>query len=261
MFLFYLKKNFCDGWDNAGQLIIVNLILLVYTCAAFFLNALAGAWGNAFGLLVFTFTCGIFGILVTAYGEHAAAIASFETRPLRDYFSGIKNCAKDGFLFGCLCSIIFSACAIGIPGYLSMKSTFGFFLAVILFWVGVISALALQWFIPLRSIMHNNFKKCLKKCFIIFFDNTFFSILVGIYTLVMLPLSLFLFFLVPSAAGILLAQTNALRLRLYKYDYLEQHPELTKEEQKDIPWPELLEEDKECLGHRSLRSFIFPWKD
>ena len=127
MFLFYLKKNFCDGWDNAGQLIIVNLILLAYTCAAFFLNALAGAWGNAFGLLVFTFTCGIFGILVTAYGEHAAAIASFETRPLRDYFSGIKNCAKDGFLFGCLCSIIFSACAIGIPGYLSMKSTFGFF--------------------------------------------------------------------------------------------------------------------------------------
>ena len=64
----------------------------------------------------------------------------------------------------------------------------------------------------------------------------------------MIPLSVFLFMLLPAPSGILLAQTNALRLRLYKYDYLERHPELqTRSERKDIPWDELIREDKEIL--------------
>ena len=50
--------------------------------------------------------------------------------------------------------------------------------------------------------------------------------------------------------------------RLYKYDYLEEHPELTtKKERRHIPWEELIYEDRETLGPRKLKSFIFPWKD
>ena len=262
MFLFYLKKNFYDGWDNVGQMVVVNLIILLYSALMFFAVGAASNLNTGLGFLVFVASCAGFAILVMAYGENAVAIANYETRSVKEYFSQIKSCAKDGFLFGALCGILISACFIGIPGYLSFKTTLGFILAVILFWIGVISLLALQWFIPLRSLLHNDFRKCLKKCFIIFFDNTFFSILVAFYTFLMIPLSVFLFFLIPSAAGILLAQINALRLRLYKYDYLEQHPELTtRDEQKDIPWDELIREDKECTGTRSLRSLIFPWKE
>ena len=110
--------------------------------------------------------------------------------------------------------------------------------------------------------MHNDFKKCLKKSFIIFFDNAGFSVFMLLYNTVLLAMSVFLFFLLPSAAGITLALTNALRLRLYKYDWLENHPELkTRKEQKNIPWDELLQNDKDMVGHRSFKSFIFPWKE
>jgi hypothetical protein len=55
---------------------------------------------------------------------------------------------------------------------------------------------------------------------------------------------------------------NALRLRLYKYDYLEAHPEIkTAKERRIIPWDELIQEDKDALGPRSFKSFIFPWKE
>ncbi|QTQ11170.1 hypothetical protein HRI96_02545 [Treponema parvum] len=262
MYGFYLKKNFCDGWDNAGQLIIVNLVIILYAVLAFFVLTLVAPLNSALGMSAFIVACGGAAILVTAYSEHAYRIACFETIPISDFFSAIPKCAKDGFLFGVLCGTLGSACFIGIPGYLSMKNPVGLVLGAMLFWLGIIGALSLQWFIPLRAAMHDDFKKCLKKCFLIFFDNTFFSIFVGIYTFLLFLLSFFLFFLIPSVSGILLAQTNALRLRLYKYDYLEQHPELkTRSERKNIPWDELIAQDKETLGPRRFRSFIFPWKD
>ena len=66
----------------------------------------------------------------------------------------------------------------------------------------------------------------------------------------------------PSFAGILINKANALRIRLYKYDYLEEHPEIkTKKERNYIPWDELIQDDKDALGPRKLRSFLFPWKD
>ena len=47
-----------------------------------------------------------------------------------------------------------------------------------------------------------------------------------------------------------------------KYDYLEEHPELkTKKERKQIPWEELLYDDKETLGPRNFKSFFFPWRE
>ena len=84
----------------------------------------------------------------------------------------------------------------------------------------------------------------------------------ALYTIVLLTASTVLVFLMPSFTGITLAQINALRLRLYKYDWIEQHPELTsRKDQKNIPWKALLQQDKETLGPRNIRSFIFPWKD
>ena len=63
-------------------------------------------------------------------------------------------------------------------------------------------------------------------------------------------------------AGILIADTNALRVLLYKYDYLEEHPELkTRSQRRQIPWNDLLAEDRDILGPRPIRSFLFPWKD
>ena len=65
-------------------------------------------------------------------------------------------------------------------------------------------------------------------------------------------------FLVPGVATILLFYQVAFKLRLYKYDYLETHPNARP---KDIPWADLLYTDRERVGPRSLRGMIFPWKD
>ena len=72
--------------------------------------------------------------------------------------------------------------------------------------------------------------------------------------------------IIPGLNGILLSSTNALRLRLYKYDWIEKmsenDPDFEKNRDKrnEVPWDELLAEDKESLGPRKLSSFLFPWK-
>jgi len=45
---------------------------------------------------------------------------------------------------------------------------------------------------------------------------------------------------------------------MYKYDYLEAEADADR---KHIPWDELLYEERESVGNRSLKNMIFPWKD
>ena len=40
---------------------------------------------------------------------------------------------------------------------------------------------------------------------------------------------------------------------------MEENPNLSPKEFKKVPWDELLAEEKNILGPRSLRSFFFPW--
>ena len=137
----------------------------------------------------------------------------------------------------------------------------GIFFASCVFWLVFIAALSLQWFLPVKVLLKNDFKIALKKCFYIFFDNPGLSLFLFFYHCALAVLSVFLLGAAPGITGILLSLTNALRLLLYKYDYLDSHPEITGKERRKIPWDELLRNDRETLGPRTLRSFIFPWKD
>ena len=103
--------------------------------------------------------------------------------------------------------------------------------------------------------------KCLKQCFILFFDTAMFTIGIFFHNIILLLLTVVTFGLVPGINGITVSTTNALRLRLYKYDWLEENDAFNDiEKRRNIPWDELLEEDKESLGPRKLASFLFPWK-
>ena len=83
-----------------------------------------------------------------------------------------------------------------------------------------------------------------------------------LYSAVLIIITPFLAFLAPGFSGLLLAWNNAFRLRMYKYDWMEQHPEIPiQTARKQIPWDELLAEDRETVGSRSIRNLIFPWKD
>ena len=263
MFGFIIKKNFCDGWDNLLSVVFTNILLLFVGLGLVYLNLLALNVHLSLILLSFPISCIVLSILIFAYGDSAAKIANFEGIRIVDYFKNIPAVLKDATIFGLLFSLFVILSVICFEFYFIEHRTMGYaFIGAIILWLDVFVLLALQWFIPIRSLMKNNLKKCLKKSFIILFDNTGFTIMIALYNLVLLILSIFFIGLVPAMTGILISCTNALRLRLYKYDYLEEHPELTtKKQRKNIPWEELIYEDRETLGPRKLRSFLFPWKD
>ncbi len=269
MIWFFIKKNFCDGWDNLLWLMAFNLICLgvgvgVYYGMGFIVSISTIPEWLAVALSIVFLAAGVFilSTLLFSVSDICAKIADFKSSSYKEVFTGLKNTWKDAILFSLVMTLLIILGVIAIPFYLRMGGLFGVFLASLVFWMLCICLLSLQWFLPLRSQLHGNFRKTFKKCFIIFFDNAGFSVFMFFYTLILAVLSVFLAFLVPGFAGIALAQNNAFRLRLYKYDWLEQHTDLTpREARKHIPWGELIAEDRETLGPRTFKSFIFPWKD
>lgn len=264
MFFFILKKNFCDGWDNLISVVITNLVFLFAGIGLVLLNGLlVKPESTIITILAFMFSMIVLSILTFAYSDSAAHIANFEGIRIVDYFKAIPGVLKDATLFGIMNSLVIMVSNFSIRYYIfEMKSMVGFAFGCIMMWVLFFYILAMQWFIPIRGLMHNNFKKCLKKSFIILFDNTGFTLAIALYNLILLALSILCIGFFPSMSGILIGNTNALRILLYKYDYLEEHPELkTKKERRQIPWEELIFEDRQLLGPRKLRSFLFPWKD
>ncbi len=261
MYLFFIKKNFYDGWDNMLSLIVINLVIMTVSLG---LLSLIYALQQSVPLVIALII--LFGIVISiltlASGEVASSAANFGSAHIADFFRAIPLCIADGIRFGLILSVVGTAAYVCIPFYFAQKTLPTMFIGSMFVWLVVFTLLSLQWFVAIRSLMHNDFKKCLKKCFIVFFDNIWFSLFTVVYNFFLLALSVFLFGLLPSVAGITLAQVNALRLRLYKYDYYEAHPELkTPKEKRYIPWDELLQNDKETLGPRSFKSLIFPWKE
>lgn len=273
MFGFIIKKSFCDDWDNLLSVVIVNLIsvtiglLLLLLCANItpVIKDLDENTLVPFFIMIGALLIGsiFISIINFAFGELAAEIANFNGIRLVDFFKAIPGVLKDAVLYGIMIAVMIIISLFCLDFYfLKMQSLAGFFIGSLFLWVDLFLILSLQWFVPIRSLMKNDFKKCFKKCLLIFFDNTGFSILMAIHNLVLIAASVFLVGFFPSFAGIMIAKTNALRLRLYKYDYLEEHPELqTKAERSKIPWDELIYDDVEALGPRKLRSFLFPWKE
>lgn len=262
---FVLKKNFCDGWDNLLSLVVPNVFMVMIGLGLWVMMGTLGSLDNIIiSLLAFIFAFGIMMIFVFAYSDNAVRIANFGMGPIKNYFANILPSIKDGFLFGAICGIVACLSSVGLPYYIhlfSEGSKIAILFAACVFWFTLISILSLQWFIPIRAIMKNDFKKCLKKCFIIFFDNPGVSLFMAIYHIFLAAISIFLLGCAPGFTGILLSLTNTFRILLYKYDWLEEHTEYSNRIRVKIPWDELIAEDKETLGPRSFRSFLFPWKD
>ena len=275
MFVFFLKKNFCRIWDNFFHTIFVNFPMMVISILAyFFCSRMAGIQeGTPLGSLTFMISviisCMIWGILFLAEGENAASISKYDTPKFKTFLTQIPHCIKDGILLGLCQAILILAVLISIPYYFkvwkpldgSEGSMTGLVMMACVFWVVIIASLALQWILPIRSLMHNKFRKCLKKSFIIFFDNPLFSIGVALVNLLNLALTLVSMGILDGPATMAITSTNALKLRLYKYDWLEVNPGLTKSQRKHVPWDDLLVKEKRLLGKRTFRSFIYPWKE
>ena len=258
---FFIKKNFFDGWDKLLSLVFPNLLIFAFVVGGYFLADVALNLSLLISILVLgIFWCGT-SIAIFAFGSCAAEIANFKSVTFKDWLKNFPSVWKDGLIFGLITGILATLGAITIPFYLQMEGMIGLFLAALVFWFLFVCALAFQWVLPIRSLMNNDLKKCIKKSFIIFFDNPGFSLFMFLYTIFLVVLSIAFFMIAPSFCGIVLAHTNGLRLRLYKYDWLETHPDASPAEKKHIPWKELVAEDRENVGPRTLKNFIFPWKE
>ncbi len=275
MFGFFLKKNFCDIWDNLFHTIAVNLVIVAagFLC---FVGVVMSAYlpgaesfGNIYTLLAIGLMAVVVSILIFAEGENAAKIVNFEGVKISKFFKNIVPSIKDGALFGLFITLLVAVSMVSIPYYFriwvpadgSRGSMIGLVMMSIVFWFVVISILALQWFLPIRSFMHNGFGKCLKKSYIILFDNMLFTVGVGLVNLVNIAIMIFSMGVLNGPASMAITTSGALKLRLYKYDWYEVNPGMTKEQRRDVPWQELIEKDKRILGPRKWKSFIFPWKE
>lgn len=275
MFKFFLKKNFADVWDNLFHFVFINFLLIVVgvlsVLGLFGLNALPlDDMKRSMVIMAGIFVVSaIFHVFVFAEGSNVGNVSNYGASKVGSFFSNILPSMKIGIQYGLLVAGFLCVALVSIPYYCRMwiptdgsKGSFlGLIFMSLVFWLEVISLLSLQWFIPIRNLMHNNFIKCLKKSYIIFFDNVWFSIAVAFINFLNVLITIFTLGLIPGISGLQLTVTNALRLRLYKYDWYEVNPGMTSKQRKDVPWDELIAADIQALGPRSWKSFIFPWKE
>lgn len=275
MFGFLFKKNFFDIWDNMFHVLGINV---VYT-----LLMLGGIYGFLgifqldiadnkkillIGLAILIFSM-IMHVFIFAEGKNVEKISNYSAPKMSLFFTNIGASIKDGCLFGFLFGMLILVTFVSIPYYLTltfqegaeMGSFLGLVLAFFVFWILVFVLLGLQWFMAVRNIMHNGFRKCLKKSFLLFFDNFWFTVGMALINLLNLVITVFSLSLIPSFTGIQICVTNALHLRIYKYDWYEVNPGMTKEQRRQVPWDQLLMKDRKLLGSRKFRSLFIPWKD
>jgi hypothetical protein len=254
---FLLKKTFFDLWDNLFRVALVNLGFIVSLAIPIFIPPLLESTLvlSMIAMLIGILWCFVY--LVTA-ALTLRTISDYGSFGFADFFGNLKIAWPSGLVMGLLVFILWLLVTMVIPFYLNLNSMIGLFLSAVIFWTLVIGILSFQFFPAVRSRLDTKIFKVIKKCFLIFFDNPGFSIFSLILCTVCLALSVFLAFLFPGPAGILLYLDEALRLRLLKYDWIEANP---GENRRKIPWDALLIDERDKTGTRSFKNFIFPWKD
>jgi hypothetical protein len=255
---FFIKKAFFDGWDNFISLILFNVVTAVFL----------GLGYGAFGLLRISLVLGIGAILVWFVAVHLfiGTLSFFEKhlafyqRPgLEEFKIAFKASRGHALLLSLVDFIILVTGLLVIPFYFGMSSFFGTLIGAILVWILIITLVSLNYYLPVASQLKDRPYKSLKKAYIIALDNPLFSFFLGFYTLVSAILSVATALLIPGLSGILLSHQDACKLLMFKYDYLEEE-QITGRRTR-IPWGAILIEEKEKVGHRSIKGMIFPWKE
>jgi hypothetical protein len=258
MIRFFLKKAFFDGWDNLISLIAMNLgyIVVLLTVYGAIELASVSVWGalllGFFGVIVYALYTGMVAIQVK---EHV-----WYSRPgFVAFFHGFTRIWRHALLYVLFVLFVLSAVLFIIPFYLSHGSLFFLVLGMVVIWLVIAVVLALQYYFALAvQLSDDKPLKTAKKAFILVIDNIGFSLFFALYHLVNIMFTVFFVTLIPGGSGIELSHQVAVKLLMSKYDYLEEHAEANR---KRIPWDLLLQEEREKVGHRSLKGMIFPWKE
>ena len=256
---FLIKKGFFDIWDNLlfvglmdiGYLIPLGLIYLVVVVVAAEASTVLSVVLLVLAMLLFSF-----------YSLGVNAITFGFTHYKKRGWTAIKEALRyhwgHGLLHFGICLLIGFSGMFIIPFYFAIGNYFGLIMGLIIFWVLVAFVFALQYFFPLCFHMEADKPiKTLKKCFLVVADNFGTTLFLVLRTVIDLVLTVLTATLLPGLAGITLSRMVTVKILMKKYDFLEANPDATK---KDINWEDLLYEEKQLVGPRSLKNMIFPWK-
>jgi hypothetical protein len=260
---FLIKKTFFDLWDNLFKVALVNLGFIASVAFPIFIPGLLVDISlplSVIAMLAGILWCAVY-LATAAYS--LKSVSNYGSFGFGDFFHNIKVVWIPGLVMGALVFLLWYLANFVIRFYLEISSLLGFFLAAVVFWTAAVGVLSFQFFFAVRSRLDTKISKVIKKCFIFFFDNPGFCIFSFIHNLVLLVVSALLAFLFPGPAGILLYLDEAMRLRLLKYDWIEANAATSEDaaKRRHIPWDALLIDEREKTGTRTLKSFIFPWKE
>jgi uncharacterized membrane protein YesL len=196
-------------------------------------------------------------ILCGVTSRMTSDIADYMQPGFAEFFGYVKESWVNSLLGTALLAAYLFVVSVAFPFYAG-KGVVGWLALGLLFWVTVAALLAAQYFFPIQSRLDRKFRKIVRKSFLLLFDNTIFTFGLLAVALILFVASAFTAFLLPGIATVFLWWSTALKLRLYKYDWLEQNPGANR---KKVPWDALLIDDRERVGKRTLKGMIFPWKE
>lgn len=243
-------------WDNLLYVFGLNIGFVLVVGAGIYLASLFPVFSIpwliavAFGIVLLNFYTG-------AVSLAARDFSDYKMPALKEFFGYFKETWKRALVISVITIIQVYIVLFAFPFYLQ-RGLLGYAALSVIFWVSVIWMISSQYYFPIGARLDKNVRKILRKCFIMFFDNTIFSLVLALGTLLITAASGFTAFMIPGLTSVLIWHQVGFKLRLLKYDYLEENPEADR---KKIPWDALLIDDKDRVGHRSLRGMIFPWKE
>lgn len=259
---FIIKKSFFDAWDNLLRIVIFNFLTIPFLALAYWgVEAILNS--NFLGfVLVF--------ISLVALLIHQGTVSYFfrdignsQSVTLRDYFKYLKTDfgikLKFSIAWAIFINVTFFSLFYYYSRFLKDNSLHFMVLLGVVFWFSLMTSIAVLFFYPIKVRLQGNFRRVLKKCFILMFDNPLTVIFVFIYSIILFILSCFtLGLLPPGLSGISCLLDTTIHMLELKYDYLEANPDADR---KKIPWIELTYELNENIGPRTIKGMIFPWKD
>ncbi len=254
---FFIKKAFFDGWDNLYLLAGLNAVFLGVLLLFF---AVPMALGAPTWLIVVLAALAIVALSVwdTTVTDAMYAIADSKSVHFSDLKAALSRSLKVGLFMGGIHLLFAVGLVVALPFYFGQKAMWAVFAGGVLFWTMILAILILQYVPAVCARDGGTPRQALKTALYLFVDNPGFSIFLLLWRIFTFAVSVLTMLLAPGPAGAALASAVAVRLRMKKYRYLKENPGADR---RRIPWDELLQEEKELVGKRTLKGMIFPWKD
>lgn len=255
---FIIKKAFWDTWDNLFKVIILNFLTLP-SIGLTYLGLKILVSGNFLGLIFVFISLVVLIIHLGASAYLVRDIGNTNFNSLKDYIKYLKEDFSVKIKFALAWSVFIVVTMFSITFYLGGTGLLSLVPLALVFWFALTTAIATLFFFPIKTRLEGDFKKLIKKSFILLLDNPGAALFTFVYTIVLFVLSVpTIGLLPPGLISILFVVDTTTHMYELKYDYLEANPDADR---KKIPWKELYYELNENIGPRSFRSLIFPWKD